>query len=601
MPRGRRARSHSSTGRAKSPGSSERASSQIVPGEHEAQARGLRVERIDVGILALVIGFALLLITSTGFANGQELWPVPDAIEYAAVAVNLDKGLGPVLHFAGNSYPPRYTIGYPLILAAAFPVLGHRPERLYVVTTLTACVAIVGLYLLTLWMFDRSSAVLAALFLATSPHFLGLSTCVMSDVPALAIVILAVLAFLYALESGGVLAAAVCGLLSGLAVTIRATDGALVAGMLAASVVLPRKLRFAAAAAFAIGFIVFPTLQVLLNLKYLGAIFSNGYAFWLPAFYESKVFRTFSLSYLVAPADPIYRHGNFVAYALAMLGLDGILGQLNLGTEARTLVHSHYSLYPFAVIVFAVPGVLWTMHEKRTALAARVMLLAGVFMALLLLFYLPYFHVEPRFMLPATFIVFAAAGFGLTRANRALAWNWAGFAVIALDVVLAFSILTETFSRLSSPAPAQSELVTEALAIRPRLSNAVLVSDISLQWLELIAGGPTTELVALNSRLYGRSINEKHVHWLYEKKAKGWSGPVPPTLLLPGGALDPAEARHLADENRQGRPVYLLIMKPLTNDWLAVLKQQFGEIHRAFSIEPVTNNPELALFRLNPS
>src|SRR5258708_16137701 len=171
-------------------------SSTPVPTSHNpAEASVYRFEGIEVAILVLLLGFALLLIGSTGFANGQELWPIPDAVEYAAAAVNLDRGLGPVLHFAGNSYPSRYTVGYPLILAAAYPILGHRPERLCLITALTAFVAIGGLYILTLWMFDRPSAALAGLLLATSPHFLGLSTLVLSDVPAVAVVILPVLAF----------------------------------------------------------------------------------------------------------------------------------------------------------------------------------------------------------------------------------------------------------------------------------------------------------------------------------------------------------------------------------------------------------------------
>ena len=200
---------------------------------------------IDAAILALVLGFALLLIASTGFANGQELWPMPDAVEYAAIAVNLDRGLGPVLHFGGNSYPARYTIGYPLMLAAAYPLLGRRPERLCIVTALTALIAIAGLYILTLWAFGRPSAVLAGLLLATSPHFLGLSTCVMSDVPALAVAVLAALAFLYAEEKESLVASALCGLLAGLTVTIRVTNGAILAGMLAAAILVrPRRLRF---------------------------------------------------------------------------------------------------------------------------------------------------------------------------------------------------------------------------------------------------------------------------------------------------------------------------------------------------------------------
>src|ERR1039457_6652763 len=129
MPRRRPAKAHSRSGTIPA----DRASSEPArPGANEASV--FRFEGIDAALLALLLGFALLLITRTGFANGQELWPMPDGVEYAAMAVNLDRGLGPVLHFAGISYPPRYTIGYPLMLAAAYPLLGRRPERLCLVT-----------------------------------------------------------------------------------------------------------------------------------------------------------------------------------------------------------------------------------------------------------------------------------------------------------------------------------------------------------------------------------------------------------------------------------------------------------------------------------
>jgi 4-amino-4-deoxy-L-arabinose transferase-like glycosyltransferase len=604
LPRRKRAASRSRTGtiRSKSRDSADAVLSVAVSSTESADAvTTFRFERIDTAILALVLGFALLLIASTGFANGQELWPMPDAVEYAAVAVNLDRGLGPVLDIAGNSYPSRYTIGYPLILAAAYPFLGHSPERLCMVTALMALVAIAALYLLTARAFDRPSAALAALLLATSPHFLGLSTLVMSDVPSVAVVILSLLAFFYALEKESLLASAVCGLLVGLSVTMRVSNAAILVGMLAAILLVKlSRLRSASAIVFAIGLLALPALQASLNLHYLGSIFSNGYAFWLPSFYDSAVFKTFKLSYLVAPADPIYRHGNFVAYALAMLGLDGFFGQLNLGTEARTLVHSHYALYPFPVVVFAALGLYWAMRHKCDAITMRVLYLGLTFLALLLLIYLPYFHVEPRFMLPGSFIVFAAAGAGLVRANRSLEWGWSRFAVIALDVVLAGAIIAETGSRLTTPAPRQSEMVAEVQAIKPRLRSAVLVSDLSLPWLELIAGGEQTEFVGFTSRLYGRSLSEKHLHWLQQKKSKGWPGPVPPILLLPNGALDPVQARRLAEDDKQGRPVYLLVMLPLTNDWFAILKQEFGEIDSYFSYEVIAQYPLVKLYRLRP-
>ena len=84
--------------------------------------------------------------------------PWPDGLEYAAAAVNLDRGLGPVLHFGGYSYPSRYTEGYPLILAAAYPILGHDVELLCLATMVMGLVAIVALYLLAFRMFGRPSA-----------------------------------------------------------------------------------------------------------------------------------------------------------------------------------------------------------------------------------------------------------------------------------------------------------------------------------------------------------------------------------------------------------------------------------------------------------
>ena len=315
MSRSTRAKAHSRSGKTplKARHPSDSVSSEPVrPGGNGAEASVFRFEGIDAALLALLLGFALLLIAGTGFANGQELWPMPDAVEYAAVAVNLDRGLGPVLHFAGNSYPSRYTIGYPLMLAAAYPLLGHRPERLCLVTALTALIAIAGLYILTLWVFDRPSAILAGLLLATSPHFLGLSTCVMSDVPALAVAVLAALAFLYAEEKESLVASALCGLLAGLTVTIRVTNGAILAGMLAAVLLVrPRRLQFARVMAFAIGFTAFPGLQALVNLHYLGSPLSSGYAFWWREAYSS-VFTTFELRFLFVPWDLTYRHGNLV-------------------------------------------------------------------------------------------------------------------------------------------------------------------------------------------------------------------------------------------------------------------------------------------------
>ena len=78
----------------------------------------------------MLLTLALFMMARVGLRRGMDLMPWPDGLEYAAAAVNLDRGLGPVLHFAGYTYPSRYTEGYPLILAAAYRILGRHVERL---------------------------------------------------------------------------------------------------------------------------------------------------------------------------------------------------------------------------------------------------------------------------------------------------------------------------------------------------------------------------------------------------------------------------------------------------------------------------------------
>src|SRR5208282_5604813 len=104
MSRSRRAKAHSRSGSIpeKPRDSSDSAAPEPAgAGDDAAETSVFRFKGIDAVLLALILGYALLLIASTGFANGKELWPVPDAVEYAAIAVNLDRGLGPVLHFGG--------------------------------------------------------------------------------------------------------------------------------------------------------------------------------------------------------------------------------------------------------------------------------------------------------------------------------------------------------------------------------------------------------------------------------------------------------------------------------------------------------------------
>jgi hypothetical protein len=151
--------------------------------------------------------------------------------------------------------------------------------------------------------------------------------------------------------------------------------------------------------------------------------------------------------------------------------------------------------------------------------------------------------------------------------------------------------------------PLESKLVSDLLAVRPRLANAVVVSDISLQWLEVYVGEEQTEFVGLNdiysAEVPDQAVTEYHLYVLRNKKTAGWSGAMPP-MLFPGGAIDSTEARTLADADKKGRPVYVLLAKPLTSEWQSVLRSEAVEIGNYFTIETVAEYPEMWLYRLKP-
>ena len=108
-----------------------------------------------------------------------------------------------------------------------------------------------------------------------------------------------------------------------LAVTIRVTNSSFLPSGDSRQVGLAfrfaGRLQFARVIAFAIGFIAFPRIAGLSDLaSTFGSALSNGYAFWQPETYVSYC-AAFEPRSLFVPWDSAHRHGNFVAYAIAMV------------------------------------------------------------------------------------------------------------------------------------------------------------------------------------------------------------------------------------------------------------------------------------------
>jgi 4-amino-4-deoxy-L-arabinose transferase-like glycosyltransferase len=559
----------------------------------------------------MLLTLALFMMARSGFRRGMDLMPWPDGLEYAAAAVNLDRGLGPVLHFAGYSYPSRYTEGYPLMLAAAFPILGRHVERLCLVTMAMGLIAISALYLLAFRMFGRLSAIASGALLALSPVFVTYSTLVLSDVPTMTVTILAAIA-LY--DAGAaedapsatlswIVFSALCGLMAGFTVMIRPTNATMLIGI-AAAMFMIRSRREATdlqigAVSFGIAFAIFPIWQAWTNSNHLGGASSSGYVFWVPEVYGSFA-KTFNPRFLFGATMPGNPYGNGPSYVLTLLGLDGMLGDPG---------DPRYLMYPFAAAVFAIVGIVGALKSGARPVE-RVMWFGLAFLASLVALYLFYFFTEVAFILPATFILFLASGHGIVTANRAMLAartrprkssrdNAIIAGVIALDLMLAISLLAETSARIAA-SPQHSKMVPTLLAMDSHLEpNAIVVSNISLLFLDLYMAKSNTEFIGLNPYDPGGEFTDYHLARLYSKKAAGWPGPVPPVLFA-GPHMDEGEVKSLVDAIHAGRPAYLLMAPPERADYAYLLKDELGQVSASFNLDAAAHSDSADLFHLTP-
>jgi 4-amino-4-deoxy-L-arabinose transferase-like glycosyltransferase len=536
--------------------------------------------------------------------------PWPDGLEYAAAALNLTKGRGPVLHFAGYTYPSRYTAGYPLLLEFFSRLFSRQVPMLGITTLLMAMLSVGMLWLMGRMWVGRGAGLIAALLLVLSPVFITYSMLVMSDVPTLFVTILAAVALLNATEEPPSRSKVtrtrdwlMFGLLAGFSTIMRPTNAVILVGLAACVVIVPLEKRDPASLltsvlAVAIGFAVPVAWQLHENAITLGSPFASGYAWWVPEVYGAAG-RTFSAAYLFGPTMPRNPYGNVLVYVTTLLGLDGFIGHR---------ASPGYSLYPFSAAVFAIVGLLAIVRSTEKPEARRLIWFGLGYLGALTALYCLYIFTDVAFILPAAFILFIAAGAGaaianrwvrdvLRNRNRSAAQLAAAVGVIGLDALLVISLGTEAVARLS--ATPQNPVMVESLqSLDSSMSwNATIVSNISLQFLDLYLG-ETRTYVGLNSLDPGERFTDYHLHRLYEKRAAGWKGPVPP-VVFDGDQMSPAEADSLASAIDAKTPVFLLIAAPESQQYADVLKSELDQLQGKFAIEPVSQNDAVALYRLS--
>ncbi len=569
---------------------------------------------LEWGILAAIELLVIVMVKSAGFQRGVELMPWPDGLEYAASAVNLANGRGAVLHFGGYSYPSRYTGGYPLILEFFYRIFGRHVSMLPVASWILGMLSILGIFIVTRVLFGRVAGAIAALTLALSPVFITYSSLVMSDVPTLFVTICAALMLVvatsdYASQSPRWMRMSpwlMFGLLAGFSTIIRPTNAVILAGLALCVVMVPLEHQgdnrglpglVKAAIAIAIGFAIPVAWQLHQNAIHLGGAFASGYAWWVPEVYGAMG-RTFSAAFLFGPTMPRNPHGNVLVYATTLLGLDGMLGDRG---------NPRYFLYPFAAAAFAIVGFFAIFRAPGASTERRLMWFGLGYLFALTWLYCFYLFTDIAFILPAAFVLFIAAGSGAALANRSMrdvlrdrnrtAGQFAAAAgVIVLDLALIVSLVSEAVVRLSA-RPADSAMVDAVQSLDSTMPrDATVVSNISLQFLELYLPSGDRRFVGLNSLDPGERFTDYHLHRLYEKRAAGWNGAAPPVVF--DREQMSAEADSLASAIGAKTPVFVLIGAPESDDYAGLLKTELDQLQRKFTFEPVLQNDAIALYRL---
>jgi 4-amino-4-deoxy-L-arabinose transferase-like glycosyltransferase len=564
----------------------------------------------DWWLVAAILILTYVVVTSAGLRRGVELMPWPDGLEYAASGVNLANGRGAVLHFGGYTYPSRYTAGYPLILAFFQRYQGgdFRPLSASIILGM---LSVFGIFMLTRGQFWRLAATIAALLLALSPVFITYSSLVMSDVPTVFVTICAAVMLVVATSDYVTQASSwmrmaawlMFGLLAGFSTIIRPTNAAILVGFALCVLMVPLERRdlaslAKAALAVAIGFAIPVAWQLHQNSINLGSAFASGYSWWVPEVYGAGG-RTFSAAYLFGPTMPRNPHGNVIVYLMTLLGLDGMLGDRG---------NPRYFLYPFAAAALAIVGFIAIFRAHGRSNARRLMWFGLGYLAALTGLYCFYVFTDVAFILPGAFILFIAAGCGAEVANRYMrqvfknrnrkTYQLASAAsVIVLDLLLVISLASEAAVRLSVQ-PANSPMVEALQSLDSTLpADATVVSNISLQFLELYLPADGRRFVGLNSLDPGEQFTDYHLHRLYEKRAAGWNGAVPP-VVFDGEQLSPPEAASLASAVGAKTPFFVLLAAPESQGYADVLKSELNQLQQKFTVEPVSQNEAVALYQL---
>jgi 4-amino-4-deoxy-L-arabinose transferase-like glycosyltransferase len=296
---------------------------------------------------------------------GPALWPYTDAVEYASMTTWMLRGEGPVLRIGPAFLPARVPPTTAILLLPQALANGGDARGYHRTIFVAGVLALLALWRLGLALGLSSPAALtAAGALALAPGFACYAGLVMSDVPALLVLLLLFLcARRIDVGHGRGLAGRVAfGVLAGVLVAFRVTNAIWPAALLASwSPVTRRALlrpRSLAAAALAFGAPLLPL--ALLNWVSLGSPLASSYAYWLPWLRSQAGLDLANLFGSVEGGS-----GNVPYYLSELAGLRSEILGISLGWKS--------DLHSLPALLLGTAGLVWL--ARRPCPARRSLLL----------------------------------------------------------------------------------------------------------------------------------------------------------------------------------------------------------------------------------
>lgn len=353
----------------------------------------------DGGWLLLSISFAALWVRlAVSNPLGSELWPQPDAVEYAETARRLAAFHGAGLDLSGVVFPSRYPLTFPLLFVPVVWMLGGQALLYWkAMAVLGALSVLLGAVFARRLTGSLGAAALVGALMALSPAHISASHFVMSDLGLLLLFeLLLLLAWKHTQQIPTIWEALLAGALTGAMAAMRPA-----ALPLSAAGALYYLLRLAKRgtplAAFLAGACLFPAVEALNRFVYFGSILENGYAYYLPSFRPGSGFKPVSLAWITRIGGG-HAVPNYLFYGRMLVGTD------------PALVRAPWGAAGVLALAGCVVAVVQCAGSARKLFGALLLFAGPVGLALL---QMAYFWQDPRMVLPLLIPVAVCGAFAL--------------------------------------------------------------------------------------------------------------------------------------------------------------------------------------------